>query len=271
MTRKFLFVLSPPYSGSTVLQQLLGTSPATSSHPTEGQVIPGVQELVWDNRWNEDYQYPWATIREKWEQVWDMAKPILVEKSPPHIIRAFEIEKIFCPAYFIALIRDPYAFCEGARVRESWDIRTCAEFWVRCANSQRQNIQGLKHIIHFKYEEFADHPSRVKSRILSFLPELQDIDTQRAFDTRSVRGRGLQHIENFNRDKINRLSTNDINSINAVLSEHEELMSYYRYHYLHPSAAQTLRYLRSIGIRRALNAIKDPAKLRARLRSLMGL
>jgi hypothetical protein len=46
---KYLFVLSPPYSGSTVLWGLLATSPETSTHPSEGQMLDGVKHIIRDS------------------------------------------------------------------------------------------------------------------------------------------------------------------------------------------------------------------------------
>ena len=90
---KYLFVLSPPYCGSTVLWRLLHTSPAGSAHPKEGQMLDGVKHIMRDGAWDPEKKFPWAQIKARWEAVWDTNKAVLIEKSPPNIVRAFEIEK----------------------------------------------------------------------------------------------------------------------------------------------------------------------------------
>ena len=139
--RIYLFVLCPPYSGSTVLWKLLSTSPKVSALPREGQFLNTVKNIMRKNPWNPQRTFPWNVIKSKWEEVWDCSKPILLEKSPPNIIRAFEIEKVFSPAYFIAMIRNPYAFCEGFSRRNSTSMEDAAKFWVKCAEYQIKNIQ----------------------------------------------------------------------------------------------------------------------------------
>ncbi len=251
----YLFVLSPPYCGSTVLWRLLGTSPVVSSHPDEGQIVGGVQDIMRDKPWDPTRKFPWEEIKAKWEQVWDLSKPILLEKSPPDIVRAFDIEKAFQPAYFVALIRDPYAFCEGRRRRHKTDIRLSAEFWAKCASYQMANIKGLKNIIHFRYEDFAEDPERVKAQILQFLPELRDLDVTKYFKARTVRGKGAHKIHNYNQEKIDQLSAGDIRDISAVLQEHDELMRFFGYQCLEPAAGHNLRRLKAMVSTSALAAM----------------
>ena len=55
---KFLFILSPPYCGSTLLNQLLSTSKNVSCNNNlgtrEGQLLPGVREFMFQkDRWNK--------------------------------------------------------------------------------------------------------------------------------------------------------------------------------------------------------------------------
>lgn len=231
--KTYLFVLCPAYSGSTLLWEILKTSPSTSSHPKEGQLLGGVKKIMRKEPWNPDKHFPWVEIKKQWEKVWDTNMPILLEKSPPNILRAFEIEQIFSPSYFIAMIRDPYAVCEGLRHRNGDEIENAARFWVLCAEHQRKNIEGLKRIIHITYEDLTDRPLQVGNQIVHFLPELQDLDIAKCFKIHSIwRRRG---IHNFNRQKIDRLSTKDIHRINAVLKDHDDLMHFYGYKFIYPT------------------------------------
>jgi hypothetical protein len=262
----YLFVLSPPYCGSTVLWRLLATSPAVSAHPLEGQSLPSVKHIMRDKPWNPHKAFPWAEIRQHWEQVWDMSSPILLEKSPPNIVRALEIERVFQPSYFVAMMRDPYAFCEGRRRRhKKSDISLSAKFWVRCATYQLRNIEQLKNIMHFRYEDLAERPLEVRTQLLDFLPQLQEIDITRSFRARSIQGRAEQKIRNYNQEKIDRLSVGDIRAINAILKQHDHLMAFFQYEYLEPTIGQSARRLKSTAVANALATIKQSKKLSARL------
>jgi hypothetical protein len=188
-----------------------------------------------------------------------MSKPVLLEKSPPAIVRAFDIEQAFVPSYFIAIIRDPYAFCEGRRRRYGGDMKTCAQIWVRHASFQMRNVQGLKNITYFRYEDFADNPAAIKDQILNFMPDLKDIDAKQSFNARSVRGRADRTIRNFNSEKIDRLSGRDIREANIVLRQNGQVMDYFRYEYLKPSVAHAIRYFKAVGAAKALNRISNKA------------
>ena len=109
----YLFILCPPYSGSTVLWKLVSTSEAVSSLPTEGQFIPEVKAILRATPWRVPLQLPWKDIKAVWDRYWDPSKPLLVEKSPPHLMRTHDIVEHFNPVHFLIMVRNPYAHCEG--------------------------------------------------------------------------------------------------------------------------------------------------------------
>jgi len=294
--KTYLFVLCPPFSGSTLLWKLLQTSPSVSAHPKEGQFLDGV-EIMRKGVWNPQQQFPWSTIKKKWENVWDMNKPVCLEKSPPNLIRAFEIEKIFSPASFIAMIRNPYAFCEGIRrqIKNSEingglhkravvirvltqdpdrlyygdEIEVAARFWVKCAQYQMKNIKSLKRSLHFTYEEFADNPSHIKKRILDFLPDLKNLDVGKKFKVHSFQGRSARPISNFNSKKIARLSVKDIHRINAILRESKNLMDFFGYEYLNPTIGHFFKYLKSVTFKKTAIPLRLIKKMASRAQGIL--
>ena len=100
VNNKFLFILSPPYCGSTLLNSLISTSKYVSSNneigTREGQTLPEVRNIMFGkDRWNKDVEYSWDFIKKNWMKYWDQTKPILLEKSTPNIIRVQSIKKTF--------------------------------------------------------------------------------------------------------------------------------------------------------------------------------
>lgn len=246
---KYLFVLSPPYSGSTVLWKLLATSPNVSALATEGQFLNSVRESMRSAPWDTKRRLSWDKIKREWDNAWDRSKPILLEKSPPNLSRAHEIEKVFLPSYFIAMIQNPYAHCEGLVRRNSnlaEGMDGAAKFWVRCAQYQRRNIQGLSRIIHFTYETLTRNPWQVCEQMIEFIPELQQLDAEAPISTESVLGTGPKKIVNFTRLKIDLLSTKDILSINRILMDHRDLMEFFGYDYIEPTMGHHSRRIRAI-------------------------
>jgi hypothetical protein len=228
----YLFVLSPPFSGSTVLWRVLNTSPNVASLPHvrgEGQFIPAVKSMMRDNPWDPDNAMDWDFIKAEWNCFWDPGRKIRLEKSPPNILRAVEIERHFPNAHFVAMMRDPYAFCEGIHRRQDVGMKKGAETWLSHACAQIKNRQSLKKILFFTYEEFTDQTECVRNRLLDFLPDLQSLDIGARFFAKSILGRGERHIQNFNGLKIKELSAADRAEIRAALQEHVEVVNFFGY------------------------------------------
>src|SRR5262245_60432659 len=119
----YLFVLCPPYSGSTLLWKLLSISPNVSSVPDDVQFLLELEHLMRDKPWDARHALPWAEIKRVWESYWDNTKPVLLEKSPPNIIRTKDILANFQPVKFVVMVRNPYAQSEGLMRRNQWTAR----------------------------------------------------------------------------------------------------------------------------------------------------
>lgn len=225
----FLFVLCPPYSGSTLLWQLLCTSPRVSALPGEGQFLPELQELMRAGPWRRDQQLPWPQIRAVWESYWDMGKPLLLEKSPPNIIRAAELARHFQPARFIIMVREPLAHAEGLMRRNGWSAERAARFSAMCLGVQLENARQLQHTLVLTYEALVADPAAACRRLLDFLPELDRLDHGASFAVHSLDGTVARPITDLNARKRAALSTADRATIDAVLAGHGETLAAWGY------------------------------------------
>jgi hypothetical protein len=260
--QKYVLVLSPPYCGSTLLWQLLQTSPHVSALPSEGTRVPSVKDVMSVGKWNPEHALPWPMIKAEWSKIWDMSKPILLEKSPPNMIRAKEIERTFVPSSFIVLMRDPYALCEGmARrrnrrhrlFRDFHDVaprggnargdamRFAATLWIRFATQQIKNAQELERVICLNYEELTGNPEGAAEKILSFLPELGQLDVKQKFRVHSVTGTDSRVLTDMNDTKWKCLRRHDIAIINDVLRNHGDLLEFFGCRMRQPDRLQDLR------------------------------
>lgn len=178
MRHTYLFVLCPPFSGSTLLYRLLATSPRVSTllgHGNwagEGQALPEVAPLMRasdprDN-WDASRAMPWDQIRAIWERYWDLSRPVLAEKSPPNLCRAAAILDHFGrhgDVAFVGMMRSPYA------------VKQRAALWIEQANFQVQN-QALPRYLGLTYEELCADPAGVAARILAHVPEIGSLDPE---------------------------------------------------------------------------------------------
>nr|WP_222615449.1 sulfotransferase [Persicimonas caeni] len=218
--------------------------------------MDSVREVMRGRHWDPDYEIPWERVRLEWEKEWDSSKEFLLEKSPPNLLRAAAIQEHFEPAYFIGMIRNPYAFCEGVARRpdNDMDVASAAEFWLQCAQAQTRNKAELDHILFFTYEEFAEDPAAIRDRILEFLPELECLDLDEPSDHSFMGHEPI--IRNLNPIQIRRLTSRDIARINRVLRREPQLMADFGYDFIEPSLAQTIGSLKAKASSYALRAAR---------------
>ena len=232
----YVFILCPPYCGSTLIWKLLETSSAVAILPQEGQFIPEVKDVMLNGRWQLEKVMPWAMIKDVWHQYWDASKPYLVEKSPAHLMRVGDILEHFSPTKFILIVRNPYAHCEGLIRRNGWTPDQSAKFALMCLQKQRQNFDLLGHkAISFTYEDLVNNTSEVCSKIEAFLPGLGFLDFQQHFKLRSVDGFIERKIVDLNRKKIKNLSPDSIRGINCIFENRVDTLSYWGYELYKPS------------------------------------
>ena len=217
----YIFILCPPFCGSTILLKILNSSPEISTflgkemqlemdgkqqtvfvHKGEGQFLYEIyakngKGLEYSsNRHNSEYKLPLKEMETIWKQHWDLDKPILCDKSPPFVHFAKQIETFYGAenTRFIIMNRSPYS-CRWSHYEE------LEPNWTKFAYEQKSNLTELTNTLYLSYESLVIEPELTKCRILDFIPELKEIN----MDIEKVNGIAM----NGNRNK--RLST-DFNS-----------------------------------------------------------
>lgn len=235
---KFVFLLAPSLSGTSLIKELFETSEAVSTflyqgkyNTGEGQFLDRTANIMGiDNRWDPTIKFDWNVIKEIFLDYWNLEKPILFEKSPPNLLRATQIEQVFAPAYFIISLRNPYAQIEGL-YRRKWisPPAAAAEFWVKCAKYQIKNIATLQNRIFFSYEDLTNNTDQVLEKMSKFLPELGLLNKEKIFNSHNITSQPIQGIVNLNEQKIKLLSPEVIREINKVLKANKDLLEHFAY------------------------------------------
>lgn len=230
-SHKFLFILSPPYCGSTLLTQIISTSKKISCNnyiaTMEGQLLPELRKHMFNkNRWDESNVYDWAKIKSVWMKYWDQSKPVLMDKTTTNIMRFDEIKKLFDDTYAICLVRNPYAVIEGIMRRNSKSIEFAVDFCIKTLQYQKYNIENNKKLAWITYSELCDNHNLVKKKIKSILPEIDDLDFNKFFSAHNFKNKSLR-ITNLNDEKISKLKEEDIVKINKYFSKEKELLSFF--------------------------------------------
>ena len=230
---QFLFILSPPYAGSTMLNQLISSSDNVSCNNNlgtrEGQLLPAVKKFMFQkNRWNENVQYPWEEVRKTWLRYWDYSKPVFLDKSIPNIMRVDEIEKVFSPIKYMCMVRNPYAQVEGLMRRNKQDAKSAAEFAIKCLYYQSKN-RKRKNILFFTYEQLCDNRQEVSQRMIEFIPELSDLDMNIDLTSHNFKKKGKMKMANLNDEKIAKISETDFEIINSIFEKDKDLLKEFGY------------------------------------------
>jgi hypothetical protein len=218
-----------------VLWKLVSTSSNVSALPEEGQFLPEVKEEMRKDPWNPNVKLSWERIKGVWDEYWDHNKPLLIEKSPPHLIRTSEIAKHFSPVYFLIMVRNPYAHCEGLIRRNNLSAKESADFTIRCLIQQAENAKKLSNTLCLTYEELVENPELIAKKIQAFIPKLGVLKHSQQFKVHSIDGNIERKIVDLNKKKIKNLSLNDLKQINQVLKENADVMNYWGYKYYEPS------------------------------------
>ncbi|MCE9633966.1 MAG: sulfotransferase [Methylophilales bacterium] len=108
-------------------------------------------------------------LMQQWGRYWDLSKPVLVEKSPPNLIRTRFLQALFPEAYFIVLLRHPVAVSLATQKWSKNSIPELLEHWLICHERFDLDARQLRNKLIFKYEEFMLDPQLVLDAIYKFI------------------------------------------------------------------------------------------------------
>ncbi|MEO1517013.1 MAG: sulfotransferase [Bacteroidota bacterium] len=230
---RFVFVLCPTYCGSTLMQELLSTSPQVSANNVfgvrEGLSLPQVRKLFdYRQLWTDGYEMPWLAIRAEWMKYWDRSRAILLEKSPSNILQMQPLAQYFAPSSFVLMVRHPYAHCESLIRRDGYTAEAAARFSLRCLHQQKKNLELDQSSLLIRYEDLVRQPLASARQLEAFLPKLSPLRIQGDFKAHNYKNKPLP-ITDLNKEKIQRLSQQQKATIDAILLPQEEILSYFSY------------------------------------------
>jgi hypothetical protein len=239
---QYLFLLSPPRCGSTAIIKILNTSPYTMLLHPKGEGLRLVESSWQDAKWwNQKKKVDWEEVKKIWKQKVQKVNQLVetvslvLEKSPPNIVRADEISNAFPTAKFIVSNRNPYANCasifyRGYKSSHNIDRKSVfqrlAEDWVVRSQYQIKNIENLNIITLFSYEDFCSHTSQIMNKIADELEEIKYCNLSAQI---KVKDYPVSSFQNMNDAQISKLEESDIKVITSVLERHKEVVEYFGY------------------------------------------
>jgi len=228
--KKYIFILCPPFQGSTILTNLLNSSKFTTTFCKNNNVCEGLYEYgkkidkYWwnNNRWDVNYKLDMDKIKELYDKLWQSNENTIyyVEKAPCMIARANEFQEYFSKfgeVFFIVSIRNPYS------VRKNYGMK----YWLKYTKYQKENVENLENVLVTSYEELCLNLPNFKSKLKKFLPELSDICNN---DSHIKKKNVNERQEKIHDIKVNRRI--DVSKKNTVLRDNQELLKFFNYEIL---------------------------------------
>jgi hypothetical protein len=238
----WLFVLGLNNSGTTLLVDLLKNHPAVRTLPNEGQYLTTALPLPraygvprnYSRRldifhWTETSDpSPALRVQYDWALHYPARPGILVEKSPPNTLRSRWLQHNFRPSRFLAIVRHPYAVCEGTRRRDGHSIEEAAWHWVRSNECLLNDIEYLEQCLFFRYEDLCANPEDYLGKLEQFLG--LDIPINRSVLTTPRNIHNIdsmpQKIRNMNERSLQQLSQADLATIDRIAGSLMERLGY---------------------------------------------
>lgn len=176
MKHKFVFICGLHRSGTTILHECMRDHPDisgfydTGAPHDEGQHLQdvflpaykfgGPGKFGFDQRavLNEKSQLISSENRERlfkaWGKYWDLSKPVLIEKSPPNLIRTLFFQEMFHNSYFVILLRHPVPVSLATKRWSKTSLYSLFNHWFTCHNLFLKDQPKLKRSLIINYENF---------------------------------------------------------------------------------------------------------------------
>ena len=197
MEHRLVFLAGLHRSGTTLLARLLAAHPEISGFSDtgvpadEGQHLqtvypaaavyggPGRFGLAPESHLTETSPLVSGQNAEKlfeeWSAHWDLSRPLLLEKSPPNLLKMRFLQALFPNSAFIVIVRHPIPVSiPTARWRGTRRYDRMLEHWLRCHALFEADRDHLNRVHVLTYEQLVADPAGVLRGIFEFL-ELEPI------------------------------------------------------------------------------------------------
>jgi hypothetical protein len=192
---RFVFLAGLHRSGTTLLARLLAAHPeisgfsGTGVDADEGQHLQTVYPAA--KVWGGPGRFGFAPeahfteaqaseekarrLFDEWSPYWDLSRPVLLEKSPPNILKTRFLQALFPGSKFVVIIRHPIPVSiPTAKWRGTRRYDLMIKHWVRCHAILKEDCRYLDNCHILSYEQLVGDPESVLRGIFEFL-ELEPI------------------------------------------------------------------------------------------------
>lgn len=243
---KWVFILGCNNSGTSIAQRIMSQTGKISSMELEGQrytrvfpraMLKGKERVFME--YEEDLlmrsnDYSKYAPRLLFDWLSHIKKPLqeyVLEKTPANLMRMQWLDSALPNCYFIGIVRDGYAVCEGIRRKSHKSIERAAIQWNRANEVLEDNKSKVANYMELRYEDLVERPEETFERISGFLDvkPLQIADAMNIdYGLKTVSEENITGLKNLNEASIARLSEEDIQVINRYAENMLKHHGYFR-------------------------------------------
>lgn len=254
----FVFLITPPRSGSTLISRILRTSKAIESINDRAEAQWLLNSTSAPERWDEDHKTDLKLLSNlminRCRKIFHKNKDfkIIFDKSPAHnLLRIKKFRNFFPNHICIVSNRNPYAYI-GSSLSKNRNFHFTKQFlseiptymnleksskreikiflltmhWISCSKKLINHIREMK-LEFLTYEKFTENPSLL---FACFPDKIKDFISDMDYEAKvKVKNYPLQGISNQNSRQISVLTSTDLKVINKVLKMNLEIMNFFDY------------------------------------------
>src|SRR4051794_28419888 len=117
----------------------------------------------------EDHPLATEANRDKliseWGEYWNLDRRVLVEKSPPNLLKLRFLQELFPDATFVVIMRHPIAVSYATQKWSETSFESLLEHWLVCHEIFLQDASRIRKLMLTRYEAFVSDPAGVVGRI----------------------------------------------------------------------------------------------------------
>jgi hypothetical protein len=105
----------------------------------------------------------------EWGRHWDLSRPVLVEKSPPNLIRTRFLQALFPESHQIVVLRHPIAVACATRKWSHTSYTSLIEHWLACHETLLADLPHVRRLMVIRYEDFVARPDGALAAAFRFI------------------------------------------------------------------------------------------------------
>ncbi|MCG6862842.1 MAG: sulfotransferase [Chromatiaceae bacterium] len=110
-----------------------------------------------------------AQLLAEWGLHWDLKRKVLVEKSPPNLVRTRFLQALFPQAGFILVMRHPLAVSYATQKWSQTPIDSLLAHWLVCHRRLRKDLPHLERFLLVRYEDLVNRPEETMAGLYRFV------------------------------------------------------------------------------------------------------